>query len=36
LSEYDSEKGYLNDTCLTMQDKFKEAVKRFLGHMLEI
>lgn len=34
LSEYLSEKGYLRDTCLTMQDKYKLLIKKFLGDLL--
>ena len=31
LSEFESEKGYLIDTCLSAQDKYKEMVEKFLG-----
>lgn len=30
LKEYETEKGYLLDTCLTMQDKYKELIHRLL------
>lgn len=30
LSEYENEKGYLIDTCLSAQDEYKDAVKKFL------
>lgn len=30
LSEYKNKPGYLIDTCLTMQDKYKKMVKKFL------
>ena len=29
LSEWSREKGYLRDTCLTAQDRFKEYLKYF-------
>ena len=29
LSEWNNEKGYLTDTCLTAQDKFKQYLKYF-------
>ena len=29
LKEYEIEKGYLLDTCLSMQDQFKEIIKKF-------
>lgn len=35
LSEYEKEKGYLIDTCLLMQDRYKDMIKKFLGHMIE-
>lgn len=35
LSEYESEKGYLRDTCLSMQDRYEEVIRRFLGDMLD-
>ena len=31
LKEWENEKGYLMDTCLTAQDRFKEVLKYFLG-----
>lgn len=31
LSEFEKEKGYLIDTCLSAQDKYKEMVEKFLG-----
>lgn len=31
LKEWKNEKGYLMDTCLTAQDRFKEVIKYFLG-----
>ncbi len=31
LSEFESEKGYLIDTCLSAQDRYKEMVEKFLG-----
>ena len=31
LSEFENEKGYLIDTCLSAQDKYKEMVEKFLG-----
>ncbi len=31
LSEFESEKGFLIDTCLSAQDKYKEMVEKFLG-----
>ena len=31
LKEWENEKGYLMDTCLTAQDRFKEVIKYFLG-----
>jgi len=30
LKEYENQKGYLLDTCLTMQDKYKELIERLL------
>lgn len=33
LSEYQNEKGYLRDTCLAMQDKYKLVIKKFLGDL---
>lgn len=29
LSEWSSEKGYLRDTCLTAQDRFKQYMEYF-------
>ena len=29
LKEWDSERGYLLDTCLSAQDKFKAILKKF-------
>ena len=29
LKEWDNEKGYLTDTCLTAQDKYKEYLDYF-------
>lgn len=31
LSEFESDKGYLIDTCLSAQDRYKEMVEKFLG-----
>ena len=31
LSEFENEKGYLIDTCLSAQDRYKEMVEKFLG-----
>jgi len=31
LSEFENEKGFLIDTCLSAQDKYKEMVEKFLG-----
>lgn len=31
LSEFEKEKGYLIDTCLSAQDRYKEMVEKFLG-----
>lgn len=31
LNEFENEKGYLIDTCLSAQDEYKEAFKKFLG-----
>ncbi len=31
LKEWENEKGYLMDTCLTAQDRFKEVIKYSLG-----
>ena len=31
LSEFESEKGYLIDTCLSAQDRYREMVEKFLG-----
>lgn len=31
LANYKEEKGYLKDTCLSMQDIYKSAIKRYLG-----
>ncbi len=30
LSKYEEEKGFLEETCLAMQDNYKEVIKRFL------
>lgn len=34
LSEYLNEKGYLRDTCLSMQDKYELLIKKFLEDLL--
>ena len=31
LSEFEKEKGYLTDTCLSAQDRYREMVEKFLG-----
>ncbi|MEA3423559.1 MAG: Fic family protein [Bacillota bacterium] len=35
LSEYTREKGYLNDTCLMMQDKYIDIVDKYVGALLK-
>lgn len=35
LSEYLNEKGYLRDTCLAMQDKYKLIITKFLGDFMD-
>ncbi|MCK5763007.1 MAG: Fic family protein [Clostridiales bacterium] len=35
LSEYTREKGYLNDTCLMMQDKYKIVIDKYVGPLLK-
>lgn len=30
LSKYENEQGYLRDTCLLMQDRYKEIIEKFL------
>ncbi|MGI6443525.1 MAG: Fic family protein [Candidatus Dojkabacteria bacterium] len=32
LSEFEKEKGYLIDTCLSAQDRYREMVEKFLGN----
>lgn len=32
LKEYDYEKGYLMDTCLSAQDKYVELIQYFIGN----
>ncbi|QUI21814.1 Fic family protein [Vallitalea pronyensis] len=34
LSEYKNEKGFLVDTCLMMQDRYREMVWKFLGDVI--
>lgn len=34
LREYDSEPGYLMDTCLLSQDQYKAAAAQFLSGLL--
>lgn len=36
LLNYKDEKGYLKDTCLSMQDLYKSAIKRYLGNHYNI
>ena len=31
LKEYETEKGYLLDTCLSMQDKYSATIERLLS-----
>lgn len=33
LSKYEEEKGFLEETCLAMQDNYKEVIKRFLDRL---
>lgn len=33
LKEYDTEKGYLVDTCLNAQDKYQALVDKFIGNI---
>jgi hypothetical protein len=33
LSEFDKERGWLEDTCLSMQDEYREVVSRLLPHI---
>lgn len=35
LSEYKNEKGFLLDTCLLMQDIYKEIVQKYIGDLLK-
>ena len=34
LSEFESERGYLRDTCLSMQDLYKVIVDKYIGSLL--
>ena len=34
LSEFESERGYLRDTCLSMQDRYKEVIDKYIGSLL--
>ena len=36
LSEFESERGYLRDTCLSMQDLYKAIVDKYVGSLLSL
>lgn len=36
LSEYKNEKGILMDTCILMQDRYREMIRKFMEDLIEI
>jgi len=36
LSEFESERGYLRDTCMTMQDRYQVLVDKYIGSLMNL